>query len=1063
MQNLRGLNLDYLILCCNKHNYPRSQHDRRVNIFFWSVKSQMPFLTSYIEPLCILLLLACCTFSSPAVADTFSPNYQLSVSFNPEKSSLTGTARITIKKGQKLTLSLFHLKVTGTLLQDETGSEHELTSTGDMLILPATDSRRVLYISYIRQVYNEANNLISGEGISLTNNWYPRPEEPMLFSVSAELPESFEAILEAEQFPLPRVGNMVTARFSKPTTSIHLIAGPYRIEKQKVREGLFVYTMFFDEDQELAQKYLDAAAKYLGRYETELGNYPFDHYVIVANRQPTGFGMPTFTLLGQMVLRLPFIINTSLGHEIVHSWFGNGVDVDYSEGNWCEGLTSYLSDYRYREDKNEGVTGRKESIIKYHSYVHDDSKSSLADFISASHNQPMADARRAVGYNRGAMLFHELREKIGDGVFNSGLRNFYKNFVGKVGSWENLKKSFEDVANEDLSAFFSERLFSSEIPSLSVSDISVKHQGGKPTLDFTLKQQSTDTFSLDVPIQIKTMSSTFTVTEKIQSPEKLITIPLLERPLEFTIDPGYSFLRTLDSREYPAVWSRFLGATDKLVVLADENEKEIYQPFLDTLETDHLHVVTSAEVLNKDLSEHSLLFLGVQQGVIESLFGTVDHSDEGVTLEVRNNPLSPDQVAVLLSSESKKESQLVARRLKHYGKYSYLQFKNGRKQTGYTDESDNGLRFTLEQLPQGGATSTISSFEAIADKLTSNDVIYIGESHTSLPDHLLQLRLIQALHQRHKNIAIGMEMFPTSSQAALDQYILEDRTITEIEFLKASDYFNVWRYDYRFFRDILNYAKKHKIPVVGLNLQREIVSQIFREGGTDDLSKEAKATLPADRDLDMDGYVERLSQTHSAHIRGNHASGSFAGFIQSQGLWDETMASNIVSFLQSNPSRKMIVLAGSQHTRKDSGIPPRVKRRMEISQASVLNIYDTNSPTNLQQVADYYFLAAYSELSSSPKIGIVLAPEQTDDSTSLKIIQLSPHGNALEAGLKIDDILLEVAGVKISEMADLRIAMLDSIPGEFIEVKVKRNKNGSEQKLSFTIELTLPPSMPAHP
>jgi len=158
----------------------------------------------------------------------------------------------------------------------------------------------------------------------------------------------------------------------------------------------------------------------------------------------------------------------------------------------------------------------------------------------------------------------------------------------------------------------------------------------------------------------------------------------------------------------------------------------------------------------------------------------------------------------------------------------------------------------------------------------------------------------------------------------------------------------------------MEYAKRHKIPVVGLNLQRKIVSQIFREGGTDGLSKETKVTLPDDRDLDMDGYVERLSQTHSAHITGSHASGSFAGFIQSQGLWDETMASNIVSFLQKNPGKKMIVLAGSQHTRKDSGIPPRVKRRMEISQASVLNIYDENRPKNLQEVADYYFLATSS-------------------------------------------------------------------------------------------------------
>ncbi len=69
------------------------------------------------------------------------------------------------------------------------------------------------------------------------------------------------------------------------------------------------------------------------------------------NINPTGFGMPTFTLLGTQVLRLPFIKETSLGHEILHSWFGNSIEVRLDSGNWCEGLTTYLADMAYREDQ----------------------------------------------------------------------------------------------------------------------------------------------------------------------------------------------------------------------------------------------------------------------------------------------------------------------------------------------------------------------------------------------------------------------------------------------------------------------------------------------------------------------------------------------------------------------------------------------------------------------------------------------------------------------------------------------------------------------------------------
>jgi hypothetical protein len=54
--------------------------------------------------------------------------------------------------------------------------------------------------------------------------------------------------------------------------------------------------------------------------------------------------MPSFTLLGSRVIRLPFILYSSYPHEILHNWWGNSVYVDYARGNWSEGLTSYLAE-----------------------------------------------------------------------------------------------------------------------------------------------------------------------------------------------------------------------------------------------------------------------------------------------------------------------------------------------------------------------------------------------------------------------------------------------------------------------------------------------------------------------------------------------------------------------------------------------------------------------------------------------------------------------------------------------------------------------------------------------
>jgi hypothetical protein len=85
-------------------------------------------------------------------------------------------------------------------------------------------------------------------------------------------------------------------------------------------------------------------------YEALHGTYPFAKFAVVENFFPTGYGFPSFTLLGSRVLRLPFIPDTSLRHEVAHCWWGNGVLVDATGGNWCEGLTTYVADYLSKEE-----------------------------------------------------------------------------------------------------------------------------------------------------------------------------------------------------------------------------------------------------------------------------------------------------------------------------------------------------------------------------------------------------------------------------------------------------------------------------------------------------------------------------------------------------------------------------------------------------------------------------------------------------------------------------------------------------------------------------------------
>src|SRR5690606_18307826 len=59
-------------------------------------------------------------------------------------------------------------------------------------------------------------------------------------------------------------------------------------------------------DQNLATRYLDATERYLALYESMLGDYPFSKFALVENFWETCYGMPSFTLLGEQIIRCPF-------------------------------------------------------------------------------------------------------------------------------------------------------------------------------------------------------------------------------------------------------------------------------------------------------------------------------------------------------------------------------------------------------------------------------------------------------------------------------------------------------------------------------------------------------------------------------------------------------------------------------------------------------------------------------------------------------------------------------------------------------------------------------------
>ena len=187
--------------------------------------------------------------------------------------------------------------------------------------------------------YAEPASSKNGTFLPSGSGWYPAVDGSIeRYSLELDLPAEQRGLVPGRLIEERLAGGRYRARFEfrQPAEGIALMAGPYRIEERYVRTAagseVRLRSYFHAEIAALASGYLDSIAGYLDLYERWIGAYPFSEFSVVSSPTPTGFGLPTLTYLGIDVLRLPFIRATSLGHEVLHNWWGKSI----LTGNWSD-------------------------------------------------------------------------------------------------------------------------------------------------------------------------------------------------------------------------------------------------------------------------------------------------------------------------------------------------------------------------------------------------------------------------------------------------------------------------------------------------------------------------------------------------------------------------------------------------------------------------------------------------------------------------------------------------------------------------------------------------------
>jgi len=455
-----------------------------------------------------------------------------------------------------------------------------------------------------------------GTYLSSAVGWYPQLTAKQIhYRISVHAPQGTVAITSGKRVlqQTTTAQSLSVWEIDYPLGGITLTAGHYQLFED-LNGAVPIYAYFYPESAPLAATYLKEARNYLQLYEGLFGSYPFHKFAIVENFFPTGYGLPSWTLLGSEVIKLPFIIKTSLGHEIAHSWWGNGVWVDFTQGNWSEGLTTYVADYLYKERGStaEALAYRLGILRDYTSLVSAENSFPLAKFSSRRDK-----ASQAIGYGKAAMLFHMLRQKIGDDNFWTGLKQIVRQRLFTRVGWNYFADLYSAISGQDLHPFFRQWLTGNSGPFLMLADVTSEKTKAGWKLRGKLVQQQPD-YQLDVDLRLVTEKESRNLSLELTGEEKSFQFRTTSRPVSLTADPEANLFRILAPEEIPATVNAIRGSDRLLALRAGQNAPalDVQLLFLEALRKSGTSIQTAAEVPQEQLADHDLLIFGTAEGLL---------------------------------------------------------------------------------------------------------------------------------------------------------------------------------------------------------------------------------------------------------------------------------------------------------------------------------------------------------------------------------------------------------------------------------------------------------------
>ncbi|MBD3376591.1 hypothetical protein GF406_16265 [candidate division KSB1 bacterium] len=519
--------------------------------------------------LCLILFLACST-SPDSVFEVLS--HKLKIQLDPDSHRMIAIDTIHVKS-RDLTQFSFLLHETLEITSIRIGNQ-ELHYTVDMasgsegipelknsasninsmhkieVMFPPSLDPQYIEIHYEGNFLDSAltnhteNAMLTPPGIYLRGRsfWYPYfPNQKSSMRLVARSPRGFRILTSGELIHYTESLDSIYCVWQQdqPVQEFFLCAADYW-KNTRFCNNVLLSTWLLNDDHDLSDHYLATCSKYISRFESLIGPYPFKQYVLAEHIFPEPLSLPAINLFPSQQLQALDTIDNHLAHEICKNWWSRGVQVEPSSGDWSEPLNLYYSEYLNQEKMSKEYRYKK-----------------MVDFACLEKNRQIAleelnetesPLAKDINSSKGVMIVYQLRYLLGKDRFDKGMQSFYSTYLGSAATWYDLKDTLEHINDQELDGFFEQWLTRKGAPQISLENVMIE-QKGTDSLVTLYVTQSDPVYDLEIPVVINTPDETISTKLHLDDNEKMFRIPCKHPPKKISLDPDYHVFRSLDPKE----------------------------------------------------------------------------------------------------------------------------------------------------------------------------------------------------------------------------------------------------------------------------------------------------------------------------------------------------------------------------------------------------------------------------------------------------------------------------------------------------------------------------------